>query len=172
MNSAKDYLLQIRLLDMRLKTIDETIKRIRGELQSIGDISVRSSWPDGQPHGTMTTDPTGTQAVKLADANNAKREELVEELKRYESDQIIVRSKLWAKQIEVLSVLDKVPDPTCHRLLVLRYVKGYTWERIAVDLDKTYQWVAGPLHGRALVMVEEIITECQINSAEVVTDAK
>ena len=159
MNSAKDYLLQIRLLDMRLKTIDETIDKLRAEIRSIGDISVRSSWPDGQPHGTITTDPTGNQAAKLADANRAKYDELKKQLQQYEADQIIVRSKLWSKQVEILGVLDQVPDPTCHELLVLRYVEGRTWEYIAVELNYTYQWVAGPLHGRALTLVADILNE-------------
>ena len=163
MNSAKDYLLQIRLLDMRLKTIDKTIEELRSEIRSIGDISVRSSWPDGQPHGTITTDPTGNQAAKLADANRAKYEELRDQLMRYESEQITVRSKLWSKKAEILNVLDQVPDPTCHELLVLRYVEGRTWEYIAVELSYTYQWVAGPLHGRALTLVADIL-EKKLNS--------
>ena len=157
MNSAKKYLLQIYLLDVRLKTIDETITKLRAELRSIDDISVRSSWPDGQPHGTITTDPTGNQAAKLADSYNRRRDELKEQLQRYEEDQIAKRSELWSKQLEVLEVLDKVTDPQCHRLLVLRYVRLSTWEYIAVELDKSYQWVAGPLHSKALELVEEII---------------
>lgn len=157
MNSAKDYLMQIRLLDMRLKTIDNTIAELRSEIRSIGDISVRSSWPDGQPHGTITTDPTGNQAAKLADANRAKYEELRDQLMRYETEQIAVRSKLWSKKAEILNVLDQVPDPTCHELLVRRYVNGETWELIAVSLNYTYQWVAGPLHGRALTLVADIL---------------
>lgn len=163
MNNAKDYLLQIRMLDAKLKSIEENIEAIRRERQSLGDISLHSPWPDGQPRGTVTSDPTGNQATRNADKYEEKREELARRLREYEHQQILTRSELWSKRMEILAVLDKVPDPLCYQLLVLRYVECRKWEWIAVELDKTYQWVAGPLHGRALVLVDEILKKIKLN---------
>ena len=157
MNNAKDYLLQIRLLDEKLKTVEANIEAIRRERQSLGEVSLHSPWPDGQPRGTVTSDPTGNQATRNADRYEEKREELAKRLTEYEHEQIILKAELWNKRIDILSVLANVPDPLCHRLLYLRYVECRRWEYIAVDLNKSYQWVAGPLHGRALVLVDDIL---------------
>ncbi len=157
MNNAKDYLLQIRMLDAKLKSIEENIEAIRRERQSLGDISLHSPWPDGQPRGTVTSDPTGNQATRNADKYEEKREELARRLREYESEQISVKAELWNARIDILAVLAEVPDPLCHRLLYLRYVECERWEYIAVELNKSYQWIAGPLHGRALILVDEIL---------------
>ena len=157
MNNAKDYLMQIRLLDMRLKSVEQNIEAIRTERQSLGDVSLRSAWPDGQPHGTLTGDPTGTQAVRNADRFERKREQLAARLQQYETEQILLKAELWNKRVDIISVLNQVPDALCHRLLYLRYVECRRWEYIAVELNKSYQWVAGSLHSRGLIMVEEIL---------------
>lgn len=162
MNNAKDYLLQIRLLDAKLNTVTSIIDKIRQQLKELGDVDLSSSWPDGQPHGTITTDPTGSKAIKNLEQYKLEHDKLVDKLREYEHQEISARSELWSKRMEILSVLDKVPDPLCYQLLVLRYVECRKWEWIAVELDKTYQWVAGPLHGRALVLVEDILEQNRI----------
>ena len=50
---------------------------------------------------------------------------------------------------QVEGVISAVPDAKQRAVLTRRYINGYTWERIAVDLDISYQWVC-ELHGRAL----------------------
>ncbi len=157
MNSAKDYLLQIKMLDAKLNATTSNINKIRQQLKELGDVDLSSSWPDGQPHGAMTTDPTSSKAIKNITQYKEERDRLAHKLREYEHQQILTRSELWSKRMEILAVLDKVPDPLCYQLLVLRYVECRKWEWIAVELDKTYQWVAGPLHGRALVLVEDIL---------------
>lgn len=138
---AKDYLLQIRILDTRLKNIEAEIREISEQ-----SASLRSAWPDGQPHGSGTSDPTAAKAIKLADR-----------LQDLEYQQIEVRSQLWHKRAEIVEVIGKVDDADCERLLYLRYVQCKTWETIADEMYFTYQWVAGPLHSRALQKVSKII---------------
>ena len=145
---AKEYLLQIRSLDARLKIIDNTIKKLRAEIESL-DISVKSSWPDGQPHGTILTDPTGSKATQLADKVDIRREELRKRLLDYEYEQIRVRSALWSKQIEIIDTLSKVTDPTLYKILSYRYVDGQSFEWIAVEINYTWRHKIN-LHGRAL----------------------
>lgn len=50
---------------------------------------------------------------------------------------------------KVQDVIAIVPDAKQRAVLTRRYINGQTWERIAVDLDLSYQWVC-ELHGRAL----------------------
>lgn len=50
---------------------------------------------------------------------------------------------------QVEGVISAVPNAKQRAVLTRRYINGYTWEKIAVDLDISYQWVC-ELHGRAL----------------------
>lgn len=139
--TAKEYLMQIRLLNAKLEIIEANIKRIREER-----LTLRPSWPDGQPHGTQTGDPTSQKAIELATL-----------LEQYEAEQLQIRMRIWRERITTVETISEVKDPECQRLLYLRYVDMLTWEQIAVWLGYTYQWVAGPLHGKALELVNEII---------------
>ena len=145
--TAKEYLSRIRLLTARLELIDANIKTIREER-----LTLRPSWPDGQPHGTQTGDPTSQKVIELA--------ALLEE---YEREQIELRSQIWRERIHIVETIGKVEDSDCQKLLFLRYVNMLTWEQIAVWMGYTYQWVAGPLHGKALSLVAEIINKKIIN---------
>ena len=56
-------------------------------------------------------------------------------------------------QAEVCSVIEAVPDGALRRLLYLRYISGYTWERIAVEMNYGFRHVCR-LHGAALDLIE------------------
>lgn len=140
--TAKEYLLQIKQLNAQIKNVEDEIHSLREK-----EISIRTSWPDGQPHGSGTTDPTGEMAVRLAD-----------QLLDLEETSLRLQTALWRKRNEILETLGKVKTAEHNRLLYLRYVQSETWEQIAVDMHYTYQWVAGPLHGNALLELEKILT--------------
>lgn len=160
--NAKEYLLQISITNAHLKAVEANIEKIRKELYILDDISLSSTWGDGQPHSTLLGDPTGTKAAKLADSYNAKRQQLKKQLLKYEHQQIQLRAELWAKRIQIIETIEGVFDPSnaitsvYHRILTLRYVEGVRWEQIAVDIGYTirHTW---RLHGEALKKVEELI---------------
>ena len=54
---------------------------------------------------------------------------------------------LWKHAVE--NAIAAVPDAKQRTVLTRQYINGWTWEKIAVDLDRSYQWVC-ELHGRAL----------------------
>lgn len=60
--------------------------------------------------------------------------------------------KLCDTKTEILKAIQTVDDGTLRTLLVERYINIKTWEQIAVDMNKSYQWVC-ELHGRALEKV-------------------
>ena len=138
---AKEYLQQVKNIDCQIKNIDDEIKQLRSEI-----ITIRSAWPDGQPHGTGTSDPVGNTATKLADKLDALEHKHMEML-----------SKLWHKRTEIVNNLGKMQHAEYNRLLYLRYVKLEMWEQIAVDMHYTYQWVAGSLHSNALEELQQIL---------------
>ena len=139
--TAKEYLMQIHNLDTRIKNIDDEIKDLRNEI-----ITVRSSWPDGQVHGSDTTSPVEEAVVALVDG-----------IKKLETEQLMLRSELWSTRNQIIQTIGQVTRPEHNRLLYLRYVQGKMWEEIAVEMHYTYQWVAGPLHSNALNEVQQIL---------------
>lgn len=50
---------------------------------------------------------------------------------------------------EIESVIGKVTDETLKTLLRYKYINGYTWEKVAVEMDYSYMQVCR-LHGKAL----------------------
>lgn len=167
MMSSKEYLSQYGIIKARLRLIDSNIDRLRRDIQNIGDISVSSAWPDGQPHGTKIGDPTSSKALKLiSDMGNLreKRERLRSELLEYEYQQIQERSKLWSMGMEITEKLsgllsvDDVNAKVYHDILYLRYIQDMRWEEIAVNIGYTYRHTTR-LHGEALKVMEEVLNE-------------
>ena len=141
--TAEQYLSQYRLLSARLAVLESNIKAIQEER-----ITLRSAWPDGQPHGTMVGDPTAHKAI-----------ELTRTLAGYENKQRKLKAELWGKRQEIVDTINLVPDPNCMTLLFLRYINLLTWEEVAVCMGYSYRWVAGALHDKSLGMIDEIINK-------------
>lgn len=138
--TAKEYLMQIRDLNTDIKNIDDELKAIKEE-----QATIRSAWPDGQPHGTGTTDPTGTAAAKLAD-------QLAEMTERKNE----LRNELWSKRESIIASIDLIERKEHRRLLYMRYVTCSRWEEIAVDMHYTYRHIVR-MHGSALQDMDAVI---------------
>jgi len=134
--TAKEYLLQYKVLAVRIENAERDIDEIREERNSISIVL------DGMPRGSSISDKTAKLAVLLADM---------------ESELLDLRTEAWLKKMEIIRTIDKLSNPAEVKLLHLRYLDNYTWEKIAVTLNYTYQWVAGPLHGQALKSIEKIL---------------
>lgn len=139
--TGKEYLLRIKKLTTDLQNIEDEIRRTKED-----QITIRSAWPDGQPHGTGGSDPVGEMAIRII-------EKLKDKCEEYERK----RLRLMKEKDDIIDTISKLSHPEYSRILYLRYVSFYTWEEIAVDMHYTYQWVAGPLHGNALAEIEKII---------------
>lgn len=162
--TAKEYLKQYRTIASKLRAIDVMIAEIREELSNIGLVSIRSPWPDGQPHGSGTTDPTGSLASRAADTGTEERREaLKEQLLDLEVRELRARSDLWKKRVEIEETLSMVLDPTYHDILHRRYVEGQTFELIAVELNYSWRHTVR-LHGEALMAMDKILSENAIMS--------
>ncbi|NLG92543.1 MAG: sigma-70 family RNA polymerase sigma factor [Clostridiales bacterium] len=74
----------------------------------------------------------------------------------HEVDLEVNRLQTVKKKIE--AAIRAVPDAKQRTVLTCRYINGQTWERIAEDLDVSYQWVC-ELHSRALKKISEQMIE-------------
>lgn len=134
--TAKDYLLQYKRAKKRIKSIENTMMELETAITST------ASALDGMPRGTDLSDKTGRLASAMAD----KQVELY-----------------WAQvdafhiMCQVSDAIGRMQDEEHMLLLTMRYINGFTWERIAVEMDRTYQWVAGPLHSYALQDFEKVM---------------
>lgn len=142
--TTKEYLLQVRNLDATIKRLDQEITRARNEL-----ITLRSSWPDGQPHGSGgKSDPVGEKAAKLADT-----------ITRIEEKQLETRSRLWYVRSVIVEQIGRVSDPLLQEILYSHYVDGKRFEEIAVDIGYSWRHTIRK-HGEALQAMEQIIKSC------------
>lgn len=139
--TAKEFLLQYQNMKRRIQSIEYVIEELETQVASI------SINMDGMPHGTDTSDKTGRLAAAIVD----KQEDLAD-----------LREEAFDVMNVVNGVISRVPNEEQKLLLTMRYINGYTWERIAVEMDYTYQWVAGPLHGTALQEVEKILADLML----------
>ena len=86
------------------------------------------------PKGTGTSDKVQSTIEKL-EAQENKINQKVDLLYKVKED--------------IEKALYTVKDDTLRVLLRYRYINGLTWEKIAVNMHYTYQWVC-KLHGEAL----------------------
>lgn len=155
--TAKEYLMQYRVIQAKLRAIESMLRDIREELTGLGVGSIRSPWPDGQPHGTGTTDPTGSEAIRAADMMTIeRREKLRDQLADLEVREYKARSELWQQRIQIEETIGAVKDPTYNEVLHRRYIEGQTFELIAVEMHYSWRHTIR-LHGEALLEVEKII---------------
>ena len=141
---ARAYLTQVKALNERLRQTDREIQALR-EVHA----SLRSPWPDGQPHGTVKGDPVGNEATKIAD-------QIMELLER----QIRIRGRIWAKRAEILLTIDKVGDYRLQRLLHEYYVEDRTLQEVAITMGLTRRQIYR-LHTKALDKVREVLHETE-----------
>lgn len=142
MTDVKKYLSQIRRYDSRINAKIEERDRLKAMLTKITPTlrDVPSSGSGGQD--------------KLSDAV-AKLIDLEAEINR-EIDSLVDARK------SVVGTIDKVTDTQMHEVLCKRYIAFKTWEQIAFEIGKSYQWTWS-IHGKALQAVEEILKKSDKN---------
>lgn len=135
---AVDYLKQIKIMDAKISSdIDEL-----AQLEALA---------------TKTTSVLGGERVQ-ASGSQQKMADCVAK---------IVEMKIQIEQeidayIEFKKEARNVTcacDADCLMLVHKRYFQFKTWERIAVEMNFTYQWVSGGLHQRALSQVQRVLDE-------------
>lgn len=151
---AKEYLMQIAHIESELAQTEGLIRELRAEIKRITKkyTDLKSSWPDGQPHGTMTSDPTGEAGSKLADA----LEESKKKLQHMEAEEIERRSDLYEMKQNTIGVLSEIQNVKINNVLYFKYVQLMTDEEIAEEMGYDPRHIRR-LHNRGLKIMETII---------------
>lgn len=135
--TAKEYLKQYEKLNIRAQRYRQEYKTELEKIDAIGSTLAG----DGLPHGSGVSRKTEDKAIRLA--------EKAAKWKTAELDAIEKRQQVFDVVIQIPGIEGDV--------LYNKYIKLMKWEEIALELHYSVRgiWYA---HGRALRMVEEIIT--------------
>ena len=130
MNSQekKAYLMRYLYAKCRFQDLSDEMIRIRSDAERITPMIT------DMPGGARVSDRIANAVERLT----ACADELEQEAENMRQ----------AMQ-EIYAVIRKVPDDTMRRLLLLRYIDGYTWEQVAVMMNYSYRNICY-LHGKAL----------------------
>jgi DNA-directed RNA polymerase specialized sigma subunit len=136
MKTAKEYLSQLYRLDNLI-----SIKQL--ELESLKSISTSISVnSDSERVQTSTKqDKIGEIVAKILDLNNEINNDI---------------DKLVDLKKEIMNLIDKVLCDDLRCILYLRYFQFKTWEKIAVEMNYSYQWIH-KLHSKALNEVDRLL---------------
>lgn len=142
MTDAKRYLQQIRLYDSHINAKLEELSHLKAMVTKI-----TPTLKQDVVSGSGNQDKLSAAVAKIVDLEA----EIDREVDRY----VDARNA-------VTGTIDKVTDARLHKVLSKRYVEFKTWEQIACDMGKSYQWVC-KLHGTALQVVEKILKNSEEN---------
>ena len=138
MSEAKEYLQKIKLYDARienglqeLSTLEDMVLRITPVLKQ------------DMVSGSHSQDKLGDTVAKIAD--------LRVQINRDVDAFIGLKKEATAK-------LARVENPDYYKVLHLRYIRNFTFEKIAIEMNYSYRGVCY-LHGRALNVFEKIMKE-------------
>lgn len=135
---AKDYLLQIKLLDAQIDCMLNTVQGLRDSLLRITPVLKDDVVSGSSSHDRMSA--TIAKIVDLEKEINAKVDDMVDRKSR------------------VIRLLEKVRNPDYLTILQRRYVDLASFEEIAAEMHYTYRWIC-KLHGRALQTFAKIMDE-------------
>lgn len=133
---AKDYLLQIRLLDTQIDCMLSNVDGLRDSLLRITPVLKQDVVTGGSSHDRMST--TIAKIVDLEKEINAKVDTLID------------------RKAQVIRLLEKVRNPDYLKVLQLKYIEYESLEEIAVEMHYSYRWIK-KLHGRALQIFAKIL---------------
>ena len=133
---AKEYLKQIRYLDLTIQNKLEEIQHIKDQLSHI-------------------TVVLGQENVGGSRRLN-KIEDLTIKMISFEDEMSEAMNELINKKKEITTLIDTIDNKTLTRLLHLRYFCYLTWEEIAVNMHMSIRTVYR-LHGKALQEIDKLI---------------
>ena len=133
--TAKEYLSQYRNLDIEIDSLVLERERLYSLATTRGGSII-----DGTPKGAKSD-------------NAAKHERIIDKI--IEIDDIVNKriDRLIAIRHEINAAINGVKDDKHRSILRLRYINGYTFEQIAVEMEMCYRHICR-LHGQALREVE------------------
>jgi len=133
---AKDYLMQIRLLDTQIDCMLSNVDSLRESLLRITPTLKQDVVTGGSSHDRMSS--TIAKIVDLEKEINAKVDTYID------------------KKAQIIRLLEKVRNPDYLKVLQLRYIEYESLEEVSSEMHYTYRWIC-KLHGRALQTFAKIL---------------
>lgn len=135
---AKEYLLQIEMLDCKINNMLEEVQRWKNIAYSTG------AWSEGE---------------RVQSSGN--KQKMASAVDRYVDLQAEIDSeidRLWDKKQEIKKTLGELTAANEYDVLYKVYVLGKTFQEVADEKDKSYSW-ATSVHGRALSSLQRVLDE-------------
>ena len=134
--TAKEYLMQVRNLESKMKILKEEIDTLREMVVSTGAIQ--------QGERVLSSGTQDKMAETICKINEKKCEW---------ND--LMREFALARANVIINI-QKLNNPEYEQILYKRYCQSKKWEEIALEMNYTYQWVC-KLHGRALLELDKVL---------------
>lgn len=123
---------------MRYLDAKRRAKAILDEIRDLEDLATKVTVTfNDMPGGGGADDKLGIIVANIVDLK---------------ADMVTQAKTMKAEQQIVQAVIDAVDDPDQRHLLRLRYINGYKWERVAVEMNYTFRHTLR-IHGAALSAV-------------------
>ena len=135
--TAKDYLRDIRRMDLEIKTLQEQIEMLRQDAECVKSMQV-SDMPKGGKSRDMSDAVVDSADLQMICA-------------RY-------MSELTQKRKEAMDLIMQVDGSELRTILLMRYLQGLDWDDIADRTNYSLRTVFS-LHGEALNEFGEILDE-------------
>lgn len=139
--TAKEFLRQARDADRRIDKAQERVERLRARLEA-GRMSRITGMPRG---GGEDWTETADSLIELERVVNAR-----------------IREMCKIKRL-AMEAIEAVEEMRYREVLELYYLDGYTWEKVAEQMQLDRRWVTR-LHGKALMKIK-VPKEVQENEA-------
>lgn len=134
--TAKEYLMQVRNLESKMKILKEEIDTLREMVVSTGAIQ--------QGERVLSS---GTQD---------KMAETICKINEKECEWNDLMREFALARANVIINIQKLNNLEYEQILYKRYCQSKKWEEIALEMNYTYQWVC-KLHGRALLELDKVL---------------
>ena len=134
--TAKEYLMQVRNLESKMKILKEEIDTLREMVVSTGAIQ------QGER--------------ELSSGTQDKMAETICKINEKECEWNDLMREFALARANVIINIQKLNNPEYEQILYKRYCQSKKWEEIALEMNYTYQWVC-KLHGRALLELDKVL---------------
>lgn len=131
--TVKEYLMQYMEAGSDIDDRLEEIARLRAKSVAIG-VSLNPN----KVQSSGDKDPVGSIVAQIVDMEREVGRE-------------VAHLRLLKEQ--VMAVITAIPDHKQRKVLYRRYILGEKWEKIAEEMDASYQWVC-VLHTKALKRIK------------------
>ncbi len=135
---AKEYMQQACFLDKRINSLVRQVNNLWDQATNI--TQVISDMPHNPNHDKSKIE---NKVVDICD--------LTDEIRRQTKE-------LKKLRMEIMVVIEKIPEPEYKLILQEKYFEMMSWEDIASDINRSVR-SAQLLHGKALEAVQKILDE-------------